>query len=150
MNCNLTFKELIQYLDYTSTDPLVQRLLGYIKDKEENIIEGLVEAGMDPINCSFDYDGYYHSPGQFIDQLRNDVDYHERMALEWEEKYYRMKEERDQLRARSVAELLNDMNERIKRIEAERNNSDRIARKYEEENRELTEKINVWKILERE
>ncbi len=146
---NLTFKELIHYLDFNSTDPMVRRLLTYINDQEESIIEGLVQAGMDPINCRFDYDGSYHSPGEFISKLRNDTDYAEREAAEWEEKYYNIKDERDRLRARSVAELLNEMNEQVKRAHADRNNSDRIAEKYKQENEELQNKINVWTILER-
>lgn len=148
MNCNLTFNELINYLDFYNNDPMVRKLLEYINDKEENIIEGLVQAGMDPIGCHFDYDGSFHSPGEMIEQLRNDVDYHEREAAEWEEKYYNMKEERNRLRARTVADIMAEMREQVKRAEADRNNSDRIAKKYEEENRELQQKINVWKVLE--
>ncbi len=145
---NLTFKELIHYLDFNSTDPVVRQLLKYFDDLEESVVEGLVQAGMDPSNCSFDYDGFYHSPGEFISKLRNDVDYAERMASEWEEKYYQIKDERDQLQARSVATLINEMNEQVKRAQADRNNSDRIAEKYRQENQELQSKINVWKILE--
>ncbi len=147
-NLNYSYQELVHYLDLTTTDPMVRKLLEYINDKEENIIEGLVEVGMDPISCYFDYDGFYHSPGSMIEQLRNDVDYHEREAAEWQEKYHNMKEERNRLRARTVADLLSEMQEQVQRAEADRNNSDRIAKKYEEENRELQEKINVWKVLE--
>jgi hypothetical protein len=148
-NLKLSYKELVQYLDFTSTDPMVRQLVAYINDREESIIEGLVEAGMDPIDCRFDYDGFYHSPGDFISKLRNDTEYAEREAAEWEEKYYRVKDERDQLRARSVAELLSEMSEQVKRAHADRNNSDRIAEKYKQENQELQEKINVWTILEK-
>lgn len=146
---NLTYKELVHYLDFNSTDPMVRRLLEYINNQEENIIEGLVQAGMDPINCIFDYDGSYHSPGEFISKLRNDTDYAEREAAEWEEKCYRFKEERDQLQTRSVATLLSEMNEQVKRAQADRNNSDRVAEKYKQENQELQNKINVWTILEK-
>lgn len=147
---NLTYKELVHYLDFTSTDPLVRRLLEYINSQDESIVEGLVQAGMDPIAYTFDYDGFYHSPGEFISKLRNDTDYAEREAGEWEEKYYQAKDERDRLRARSVSDLLSEMNEQVKRAQADRNNSDRIAEKYKQENQELQNKINVWNILERE
>ncbi len=147
---NLTYKELVHYLDFNSTDPMVRRLLEYINNQEENIIEGLVQAGMDPINCRFDRNGYYHSPGEMIEKLCNDIDYAEREAAEWEEKYYNIKDERDRLRVRSVADLLNEMNEQVKRAQADRNNSDRIAEKYKQENQELQEKINVWTILEKQ
>lgn len=147
---NLTFKELVHYLDFTSTDPMVRRLLEYINDKEESIVEGLVDVGMDPVEFRFDYDGYYYSPGQYIEQLVNDADYSERMAQEWEEKYYRMKEKHDRLQARSIADVLNEMKNQLISAEEESRRATRIAKKYEEENRELLEKINVWKILEKE
>lgn len=127
---------------------MVRRLLEYIDDKEENIIEGLVEAGMDPINCTFDYDGYYHTPGQLIDKLRNDVDYAERDAQEWEEKYYRIKDERDQLKTRTVAKLLHEMNQLVTQSKEEAYAASRSMEKYKQENEELQNKINVWKILE--
>ena len=146
---NLTYKELVLYLDFNSTDPMVRRLLEYINNQEENIIEGLVQAGMDPINCIFDRDGFYHSPGEMIEKLSNDLDYAERESAEWEEKCYRFKEERDQLQTRSVATLLSEMNEQVKRAQADRNNSDRVAEKYKQENQELQNKINVWTILEK-
>ncbi len=147
---NLTFKELVHYLDFNSTDPMVRRLLAYINDQEESIIEGLVQAGMDPINCRFDRDGYYHSPGEMIEKLRNDLDYAERESAEWEEKYRNVKDERDRLRARSVADLINEMDEQVKIAHAARNNSDRIAEKYKQENQELQNKIDVWTIMEKQ
>lgn len=147
MQTNLTYKELINYIDLNSTDPMVRRLLEILQDRDESIVEGLVQAGMDPVDHRFDYDGYYYSPGQYIDQLRNDVDFHEREAQEWEEKYQNMKDERDQLRARSVADLLADMRERIRRAEATAGEADREVTRLQRRNADLEEKINVWNVV---
>lgn len=148
MNYNLTYNELRDHLDRYSTDPLVRKLLEYIDDKEENIIEGLIDIGMDPINGRIESDNGWSLPGPYISELRNDVDYYQRETQEWEEKYEDMKAERDRLKARSVADLLADMNEKIRRAEAEAREADRILTQYRARNKDLEEKINVWKVLE--
>ena len=149
MTNNLTYKELIDYLDRYCTDAKVRRLLEYINDKEENIIEGLIDIGMDPIDGRIEGDCGYYLPGPYISELRNDVDFHQREAQEWEEKYHDMKDERDRLKARSVADLLADMQEKIRRAEATATNAERVAERIRERNAELEEKINVWTIMER-
>lgn len=148
MNCNLTYNELRDHLDRYSTDPLVRKLLEYIDDKEENIIEGLIDVGMDPLNGRIEGDNGWFLPGPYISELRNDVDFFQRESQGWEEKYEDMKAERDRLKARSVADLLADMQEKIRRAEAEAREADRILTQYRARNKDLEEKINVWKVLE--
>lgn len=148
MNCNLTYNELRDHLDRYSTDPMVRKLLEYIDDKEENIIEGLIDVGMDPLNGRIEGDSGWFLPGPYISELRNDVDFFQRESQGWEEKYEDMKAERDRLKARSVADLLADMQEKIRRAEAEAREADRILTQYRARNKDLEEKINVWKVLE--
>jgi hypothetical protein len=127
---------------------MVRKLLEYIDDKEENIIEGLIDVGMDPLNGRIEGDNGWFLPGPYIYELRNDVDYFQRESQGWEEKYEDMKAERDRLKARSVADLLADMQEKIRRAEAEAREADRILTQYRARNKDLEEKINVWKVLE--
>ena len=148
MNLNLTYKEIIDHLDRYSTDPMVHRLLGMILEKEETIIEGLLEVGMDEDGRIEGNDGWY-LPGPYINHLRTELDYYEGEAREWEEKYADMKDERDRLKARSVADLLSEMREQVRRAESARDEASRRAQNYKTENEELTEKINVWSILEK-
>jgi hypothetical protein len=145
---NLTYNELRDYLDRYSTDPMVHKLLEYISDKEENIIEGLVDVGMDPLTGRIEGDYGWHLPGPYISELRNDVDYHQRESQEWEEKYEDMKAERDRLKSRSVADLLSNMQELIRRAEAEAREADRISTQLKARNKDLEDKINVWKVME--
>ena len=149
MNTNLTYNELRDHLDRYSTDPLVHRLLEMINDKEENIIEGLIEVGMDPIDCRIEGDHGWSYPGPYIQELRNDADFYRREMHEWEDKYTDMKAERDRLKSRSVADLLSNMQELIKRAEAQAQDADRIATQLKARNRDLEEKINVWTIMEK-
>ena len=148
MNSCLTFKELVHYLDMTTTDPMIRRLLDFVLEGEENIVHGLLDAGMDPHDFRFHDDGMWHTPGDYVMHLRNELDFHEREASEWRYKYEDMKDERDGLRARSVADLLSEMNTQLRRSEVERENIARAARAVELENKELKDKINVWTILE--
>lgn len=149
MTPNLTYNELLDYLDRYNTDPMVRKLLEYIRDQEENIIEGLIDIGMDPKDGRIEGDDGYYLPGPYIEQLRNDVDYHMRESHAWEDKYTDMREERDRLKARSVADLLSNMEELVKRAEAQAKEADRITTVYKARNRELEDKINVWQILEK-
>lgn len=147
MTSNLTYKELINYLDLYSTDPMVRKLLEYINDKEENIIEGLVEVGMDE-DGRIEGDNGWHLPGPYIRELRHDVDYYQTESNEWQEKYEDMKAERDKLKARSVAELLEEMNNLVRRARADQQEAERTATVLKSRNAELEEKINVWKVME--
>lgn len=145
---NLTYNELRDYLDRYNTDPMVRKLLEYINNKEENIIEGLIDVGMDPENFLIPGDNGWSLPGPYIEELRNEADYYRREMQEWEDKYTDMKEERDRLKSRSVADLLSNMQELIKRAEAEAREMDRIATQLKARNKDLEEKINVWKVIE--
>jgi predicted small metal-binding protein len=127
---------------------MVRRLLDYVNDKEENIIEGLIDIGMDPDSGRIEGDCGWHLPGPYISELRNDVDFHQREAQEWEEKYEDMKAERDRLKSRSVADLMSNMQELIKRAEAQAREADRIATQLKARNKDLEDKINVWTVME--
>ena len=148
MNSNLTYNELIDYLDRYNTDPMVRRLLEYIADKEETIIEGLVDVGMGEDGRIEGDDGWY-LPGPYIQKLRQDASYFEDEARSWGEKYEDMKDERNRLKARSVAELMTEMEERIRRAEVTAREADRVATQLQKKNADLEEKINVWSILEK-
>ncbi len=149
MTSNLTYKEIIDYLDRYSTDPMIRRLLEYIDDKEENVIEGLVEVGMDPVDYRIEGEHGYSLPGPLIEELRGEVSYLRRESDEWQEKYIDMKDERDRLKARSVADLLAELNDQIKRAETAAKEADRKASYLQKRNAELEDKINVWTILEK-
>lgn len=72
---HLTAKELIRYLDLTSTDPLVRKLIQLLQD--ESLMEELEAVGMDPDTKAFRDDGWeYRSPGEYIEHLRRERDYY--------------------------------------------------------------------------
>lgn len=146
---NLTYRELVHHLDLYSTDPLVRRLIDYIVGGEDTVMSSLIDAGMDPMSYEFSDSYEYYSPGQYIEHLRklcDDVEQDLRIA---QDDLSDMTDERDRYKNRSVADLMASMSEEVRRAHTDRDNANRVARKYEQENDELKEKINVWTIMER-
>lgn len=148
-NLNYSYQELVNYLDMNTTDPMVRRLIDYILAGQDSVMSGLINAGMDPASYEFSDSYEYFSPGEYIEKLRRDCDSLEQDLRIAQDDLANMTDERDRLRTRSVAELLEDMEEQVKRAHAERDNANRISRKTNQENEELKEKINVWTIMEK-
>lgn len=146
---NLSYSELVHYLDLTATDPLVRRLINLIHEGEGTIINELLEEGMDGIYNTFYHDGANLTPGEYIDTMRREISNLESDLECLRDDFDDVTEERDKLKTRTVADLLASMEEQVKRAHAETMNVQQIARKIEQENLELKDKINVWTIMER-
>jgi hypothetical protein len=146
---NYTYRELVHHLDLHTTDPLVRRLIDYIVEGEDSVMSGLIEAGMDPMSYEFSDSYEYYTPGDYIEHLRKNCQSVEDDLWVAQRELEDVVEERDRLKTRSVADLMASMEEQVKRAQAETVNAQRIARKVEQENDELKEKINVWTILEK-
>ena len=145
---NLSYPELVSYLDKYSTDPIVRQLINCIY-AGDGIVEGLVDVGMDPTTQEFEDAYSYYSPGEYILHLRNECDSMEQELRIAQDDLSEMTDERDRLKARGVIDL-------IKEVERERTmareaayEANKKSERLERENAELTEKINVWTIMER-
>lgn len=148
-NSNLNINELIHHLDITTTDPIVRRLIDLLLTREATLADELIDAGMDPTSYTFYYDGSSeYSPGEFITELRKNVDYLEQDLQCAQEDLACATAERDRLSTRSVASLLASMEEIVKRTKADSDNVNRQIIKVEQENHQLKDKINVWKVME--
>lgn len=145
MNLNhLSDNELIDYIIKHDTDPIRVRLATHMQRTRGAIIDDLVQAGMDDTYCEFRSivnENTYH-PGAYISHLENEIDY--------------LNGQRDQdakeiqsLQARTVAELIQELNQQITTEQY----SARMAReaKYEAEEkaRVATEKLSMWAVLNR-
>lgn len=147
MNYNhLTAKELIRYLGLTSTDPLVCRLVTLLQ--EESLIEELEEAGMDPVTKEFKDDGWNHrGPAEYIQHLRNDVDYYVREAEDLQEQVYSLEKEVAKLGARGVASLLADIHHTLEAAKMEEGRQRRIAENERKLREEAEQKFEFWEKL---
>lgn len=145
MNYNaMTDRELLHYLDLYSEDPVVRRLMHLLGNTRNSLIAELEEAGMDPQTWTFqdDYDAMF--PGEYIEHLRSQLQHaqDEADSLQW--KLDGVIEERDQLKTRSVADLIEEV------WEEKRKNSDMVreamstVKAYKDENTRLKEQIDMW------
>ena len=145
MNYNsMNDTELLHYLDLYSGDPLIQRLIGVLSRTQGALIEDLEDAGMDTHSWTFD-DGYIkRSPGQHIQELQ-----HERNSAESElrlaqHELEQVSKERDQLAARGVMELIDEVNVIRKLSNAQTAAAQQDANRVREENAKLREQIDMW------
>jgi len=145
MNYNaMTDRELLHYLDLYSEDPVVRRLMHLLGNTRSSLIAELEEAGMDPQTWTFqdDYDAMF--PGEYIDHLRSQLQHaqDEADSLQW--KLDGVIEERDQLKTRSVVDLIEEV------WEEKRKNTDMVRdamatiKAYKEENTRLKEQLDMW------
>lgn len=141
---NLTDNELIDYIIKHESDPLLLRLATVMERKTGAIIDDLESAGMDSTYCDFRSvvtEGKY-LPGQYISHLENEIEY---LNLQREQDAKEIQE----LQARTVAELIQELNQQITTEQY----SARMAReaKYEAERKAkvATEKLDMWAVLNR-
>lgn len=97
---HLTFEELINYLDLTTTDPSVRRLIDMLCNDNTNLIKELMDEGMSR-DFIFEEDYESYSPGEYIRHLRNEVDYY---SSEIDEKQYEL--ERAERRIKALEEKI--------------------------------------------
>ncbi len=139
---NLSARELIHYLDLYSEDPIVLRLVKLLK--EESIVQELVDVGMNPDTMTFEADYQHVSPGEYIDQLRRDVDYYveERDSLENE-----VDELRQEVKRMSTIGIMNfvaDVHHKLEMATLEKNRATRAAEEERKRREEAEQKFEFW------
>jgi hypothetical protein len=155
MNLNhLTDVELLRYLDLTSTDPLIKRLINMLSAPNGGLVGDLVEAGMDPNTWAFTDDHQDYYPGDYITHLQKMVSYAEDELVVVEIDLADARNEVDRLSTRSVTELLADAQRAIESAKSNHSYAVREAEKAHEvidkvqaENRHLKEQLGMWNIL---
>lgn len=136
---NLTDNELIDYIIKHDPDPVRVRLATHMQRVHGAIIDDLVDAGMDDAWCTFE--NTYH-PGQYIRHLESEIDY-------LNEKREQDQKEIAELQARTVAELIQELNQQITTEKYNTRYANEQRNKSEEKARLATEKLDMWAILNR-
>jgi predicted ribosome quality control (RQC) complex YloA/Tae2 family protein len=141
---HLTDDELMDHIIRYDSDPIRVKLATVMQRTKGAIIDDLVYAGMDETFCDFRSvvnAGKYH-PGEYIRHLENEIEY-------LEDRLIQERKEIENLKARTVADLINELNQQI---ETEKYNV-RVAREYqqkaEKKAEEATHKLDMWAILQR-
>lgn len=141
---HLTDDELLDHVIRYDTDPVRIKLATVMQRTKGAIIDDLVFAGMDETFCEFRSivnDGTYH-PGQYISHLENEIEY---LQLQIEQNT----KEIENLKARTVAELIQELNEQIETEKYNVRHANEQRNKAEEKARVATSKLDMWAILNR-
>ena len=141
---NLSDNELIDYIIKHESDPLLLRLATVMERKTGAIIDDLESAGMDSTYCDFRsiVNETKYLPGQYINHLENEIDYL------WKEAEKNLKEIAE-LQARTVAELIQELNQQITTEKVNARYANEQRGKAEEKAKVATDRLDMWAILNR-
>lgn len=145
MNYNaMSDTEFMHYLDIYNDDPIVRRLIGVLERTRGALVDDLVDAGMDARDWTFGDGWSRDSPGQYIQDLRHQIQGLEDDNDDLRKHKEELEDECARLKSRSVMEFLQE----VEREKIENQSLVREAMKtiklYKDENQSLKEKIDMW------
>ena len=141
--------ELMHYLDIYSEDPVVRRLIGVLARTRGALINDLEAAGMDSQSWTFGEGWNKFSPGQYIQELRHDVERAEDELRLAQHELQDLEDECNQLRTRTVVQLIEEVQQEKKASASRANEAWKEANRVREENTKLREQIDMWGSLNR-
>lgn len=139
---HLTIKELINYLDFTSTDPMVLRLVHSLKN--ESLSVELEEAGMDPTIRKFKDDWEYFSPAEYINHLQRERDYY---LEESDDQRHQIEQLEAEIKRMSTTTLMNfiaDVQHKMEMTTMEKDRAVRAAAADRKLREEAEQKFEFW------
>jgi len=143
MNLNhLTDNELINYIIKFDNDPIRVRLATHMQRVAGAIIDDLVFAGMDETYCEFRSvvtESMYH-PGGYIRHLEDEIEYLNEQAMQTQK-------ELNELKARTVMDLIVELKQNIKTAEWGMKEAYREKERAEENERLMKNKLDMWTTL---
>lgn len=142
--------ELLNYLDLNSTDPVIRRLVSMLSSTRGGLVGDLVEAGMDPNTWMFTDDHQDYYPGDYITHLRKQAEYATDDLWIAEQEREDLRKERDELKIRSVIDILAEAQTAILTANSLTRDAVRTADKASEENKLLREQLGMWTIMKTE
>jgi hypothetical protein len=141
---SMSDQELLHYLDLTSNDPLIRRLINVLAKTRGALIDDLESAGMDSQSWTFGEGWTKYSPGQYIEELRNDLRQAEDELELAQAELEQAIDERDQLKVRGVMQLIDEVNKEKIRCSLMASDAVKESNRVREENDKLREQIDMW------
>lgn len=136
--------ELLHYLDLTATDPLIRRLINVLARTRGALIDDLESAGMDPQSWTFGDGWNKFSPGQYIEELRNDLQHAEDQLEIAQREITQIEDERDQLKTRNIIKFIEELQQEKRSNQELVRESIATVQAYKKENDKLKEQIDMW------
>jgi hypothetical protein len=145
MNYNsMSDYELLHYLDLSSDDLLIRRLINVLTKTRGALIDDLESAGMDSQSWTFGEGWNKFSPGQYIEELRNDVRHAEDELELAQEALEQAIDERDQLKTRNIMQLITEAQQEKNAAASRANEAWTETNRVRKENDKLREQIDMW------
>ena len=137
----LSDNELIEYIIKHDDDPIRVRLATHMQRVAGAIIDDLERAGMDETFCTFRsvVTDTEYLPGEYISHLENEIEY-------INEQRSQADKEIAELQARTVAQLIQELNQEITTEKFHAREAREAKYKAEEKARIATDKLDMWAI----
>jgi hypothetical protein len=150
MNYNaMSDHELMHYLDLHSDDPVVRRLIGVLARTRGALIDDLEAAGMDSQSWTFGEGWNKYSPGQYIEELRHDVERAEDELRLAQHELMDLQDECHRLSTRTIMQLIEEVQQEKANSVSRANEAWKEANRVREENAKLREQIDMWGAMNR-
>jgi hypothetical protein len=145
MNYNsMSDQELLHYLDLTSNDSLIRRLINVLAKTRSAMIDDLESAGMDSQSWTFSKGWHKFSPGQYIEELHNDVRRAEDELELAQDELEQAINERDQLKTCTIMQFITEAQQEKNAAASRANEAWTETNRVREENAKLREQIDMW------
>ena len=150
MNYNaMSDHELMHYLDLYSEDPVVRRLIGVLARTRGALINDLEAVGMDSQSWTFGEGWNKFSPGQYIEELRNDVERAEDELRLAQDELSGMLDECERLKTRTIMQFIEEVQSEKRISKANADEAYKEAARVRQENTKLREQIDMWGAMNR-
>ena len=150
MNYNaMSDHELMHYLDLYSEDPVVRRLIGVLARTRGALINDLEAVGMDSQSWTFGEGWNKFSPGQYIEELRNDVERAEDELRLAQDELSGMLDECERLKTRTIMQFIEEVQSEKRINKANADEAYKEAARVRQENTKLREQIDMWGAMNR-
>jgi DNA repair exonuclease SbcCD ATPase subunit len=146
---SMSDQELLHYLDLSSDDPLIRRLINVLAKTRGALIDDLEHAGMDSQSWTFGEDWNTFSPGQYIEELRNDVERAEDELRLAQHELMDLQDECHRLSTRTIMQLIEEVQQEKANSVSRANEAWTETNRVRKENDKLREQIDMWGAMNR-
>jgi hypothetical protein len=146
---SMSDQELLYYLDLSSNDPLIRRLINVVAKTRGALVDDLVDAGMDLRSWTFGDGWNKSSPGQYIEELRNEVDHAVHELELAQDELQQAIDERDQLKTRNIMQFITEAQQEKNAAASRADEAWQETNRVRKENDKLREQIDMWGAMNR-
>lgn len=145
MNYNaMSDTEFMHYLDIYNDDPVIRRLIDVLTRTRGALIDDLEAAGMDSQSWTFGEGWNKFSPGQYIVELRHDVERAEDELKLAQDELMEMQDECERLKTRTIMQFVEEVQQEKRANKSLADEAWKEANRVREENTKLREQIDMW------